>query len=108
MTRQVTIVITDDIDGTQGAEPVTFGFDGATYEIDLATQNRTRLEQTLAPFITAGRRARPAASSRNGSRAGKTAADRGAIRQWARTKGIQVSERGRISTEILKQYEAEH
>ena len=107
MSRQVNVVITDDIDGSGGAEPVSFGFDGVTYEIDLAAQNRTRLEQAFAPFIAAGRRARvPGRGRANGSRPGSTAADRAAVRQWARAKGLQVSERGRISAEILRRYEA--
>jgi hypothetical protein len=30
------VVITDDLDGSQGAETVAFGLDGVSYEIDLA------------------------------------------------------------------------
>ena len=109
MSRQVSVVITDDIDGSAGAEPVSFSIDGVNYEIDLAAQNRTRLEHAFSPFIAAGRQVRaPGRGRPNGSRPVTTAADRAGVRQWARTKGLQVSERGRISTEILRQYEAEH
>jgi len=30
------------------------------------------------------------------------------VRAWARQSGLEVSERGRISAEIMKQYEAAH
>ena len=87
MSLEVTVVITENIDGTEGAESVSFDIDGTTYEIDLATQNRVRLEQTLAPFIAAGRKVRPAASSR--SRPGRTADDRATVRLWAGRKGCR-------------------
>jgi len=45
------IVYTDDLDGTHGAEPVHFGWDGITWEIDLAEPNRKRLEDALRPFL---------------------------------------------------------
>jgi hypothetical protein len=46
-----TEVITDDLDGTHGAEPVQFGWDGVTWEIDLAEANRKKLEDALRPFL---------------------------------------------------------
>ena len=53
VTRKVALVITDDLDRSPGAETVTFGLDGVSYEIDLAQPNRARLSEALAPFITA-------------------------------------------------------
>jgi hypothetical protein len=108
MARKASVVMTDDIDGSPDAGTVTFGLDGVSYEIDLAQPNRAQLAEALAPFIAAGRRAslrRPAAS-----RGGKSprSADRAAVRAWARQAGMTVSERGRISTEVLRQYEAAH
>jgi flagellar biosynthesis/type III secretory pathway protein FliH len=46
-----TEVITDDLDGTHDAQPVQFGWDGVTWEIDLAEKNRKRLEEALQPFL---------------------------------------------------------
>ncbi len=97
-----------DLDGSQGAETVAFGLDGVSYEIDLAQPNRARLAGALAPFIAAGRRVgrgsrRPGAGTAAGSRV-----DRGAVRAWARDAGLAVSERGRISAEVMRQYEAAH
>lgn len=54
MSKRVSVIITDDLDGSGNAETVSFGFDGVTYEVDLGKKNRTRLEKALAPFIEAG------------------------------------------------------
>ena len=35
MSKSVSVIITDDLDGSENAETVSFGFDGVTYEIDL-------------------------------------------------------------------------
>lgn len=107
MSRNVSVVITDDLDGTEGADTVRFGLDGVNYEIDLSEPNRTRLEGDLAPFVAAARR--PSRDSRR--RSGRTASasvDRAAVRAWAREAGLTISERGRISAEIIRQYEAAH
>jgi Lsr2 len=45
------VVYTDDLDGTHGAEPVQFAWDGVTWEIDLAEPNRKKLEEALQPFL---------------------------------------------------------
>src|SRR5215218_5582237 len=44
-------IITDDLDGTHDAEPVQFGWDGVTWEIDLAEGNRKKLEEALKPYL---------------------------------------------------------
>jgi len=106
MSKNVSVIVTDDLDGSEHAETVTFGFDGVTYEIDLAKKNRAKLEKALAPFIEAGRRV-PRGGRRAG-RSGGASADRSAVRAWAKSAGLQVSERGRVSAEVMRQYEAAH
>jgi hypothetical protein len=106
--RSVAVVITDDIDGSPDAETVTFGFGGTTYELDLSEANRAKFEAVVAPYIEAGRRisrdrGRPATS-----RPSPPKVDRAAVRAWAKENGLTVSERGRISAEILQRYEATH
>jgi hypothetical protein len=109
MAKNVSVVITDDIDGSEGAQTVSFGFNGVNYEIDLAPKNRDKLEKVLAPFVEAGRRAGRASSRRPAARAnGAARTDRGAVRAWAKAAGLKVSERGRISADVMKQYEAAH
>ena len=108
MAKSVSVIITDDLDGSENAETVSFGFDGVTYEIDLGKKNRARLERELAPFIEAGRRAAGAGRRRGAGRPAGAPADRSAVRAWARSAGLKVSERGRISADIMSQYDAAH
>jgi hypothetical protein len=108
MAKSVSVVITDDLDGSEDAETVLFVLDGVSYEIDLGKKNRAKLEKALAPFIEAGRRAPLGGTRRGASRSGGKRADRGQVRAWAKAAGLKVSERGRISADIIRQYEAAH
>lgn len=105
MASIVTVVVNDDLDGSPNAETVTFGFDGVSYEIDLAEKNRTKLARAMAPYVEAGRRV---SSRRTRTRSGRVSSrsDNAAVRVWAKNAGLKVSERGRISAEIWQQYEA--
>jgi hypothetical protein len=111
--RKETVRLVDDVDGSEAAETVEFGVDGKAYEIDLSTDNAARLRDALAPFVSAGRRA---STGRNGRRAGSSSnarpsSDRErnqAIREWAIGRGMKVSERGRISSEVLEAYAREN
>jgi Lsr2 len=107
MAKTVNVVVTDDLDGSPGAEMVTFGFDGHSYEIDLGRKNRAEFGKSLQPFMEAGRRtaARKAAKA---PRAAGSRTDRAAVRAWAAGQGMKVSERGRISTEVISKYDAAH
>lgn len=101
------MVVTDDLDGSPDAVTVAFGFDGNSYEIDLSEKNRVNLEKALQPFIDAGRRTahrRAAKISRANGRGG----DLTAVRAWAAGQGLKVSQRGRISAEVMSRYEAVH
>ncbi len=101
------MVITDDLDGSPGAETINFGLDGVSYEIDLGQPNRSRFAGALAPFIDASRRV-SRGSQRRPARPAADRVDRAAVRAWAREAGLAVSERGRISSEVMRQYEAAH
>ena len=108
MASIVSVVVTDDLDGSEGAETVAFGLDGVTYEIDLAGKNRAKLEKAIAPYIGAARRVsrrRPRAAS---TRQPGGRVDRAAVRVWAKEQGLKVSERGRISADLMERYEAAH
>jgi hypothetical protein len=108
MAKTVAVVISDDLDGSEGAETVTFGFDGVNYEIDLSEKNRTKLGKAFAPYIEHGRRVRLQQRRSSGASASGPRIDRAAVRVWAKGQGLQVSERGRISAHVMQQYEAAH
>ena len=108
MTRETITVITDDIDGTPEAETVLFGFEGKQYEIDLNEKNRKRLADALQPFLEKARRAGGASRSAHGraprSDRSRELAD---VREWAKSHGHSVSERGRIPTSVMDAYNAQ-
>ena len=108
MAKTINVVVTDDIDGSPAAGTVTFAFSGQEYEIDLSQKNRVRMEKSLQPFIDAGRRAVAQRKTVRGVRPAGPRIDRAAIRAWAAGQGLQVSERGRISAEVMSKYEAAH
>lgn len=100
-------VFVDDLDGTEADGTHTFALDGATYEVDLSAKNAEVLRDRLADFISAGRQTGQAKATRA---RGGTTRSRGKklaeIRAWARGEGLTVSNRGRISDEVLKAWEA--
>jgi hypothetical protein len=106
MAKKISVVVTDDVDGSPAAGTVTFAFSGQEYEIDLSQKNRARLEKSLQPFIDAGRRAVVQRKTARAAKAAGPRIDRAAIRAWAAGQGLQVSERGRISAEVMSKYEA--
>ncbi len=106
MVTKMSVIITDDLDGSGDAEPVSFGLDGTSYEVDLGPKNRAKLDKALAPFIEGGRRLRRRLAGGGQAAASGPSVDNGAIRAWAKAAGLQVSERGRISANVIRQYEA--
>jgi Lsr2 len=88
-----TEVITDDLDGSHGAEPVQFGWDGVTWEIDLSEANRRKLEEALRPFLDKAHPARvaQATSERPRSRQPRSATAAKRNVEWG------LPHRGRVS-----------
>jgi hypothetical protein len=107
MAKRVQVFHTDDLDGSEAAETISFAVDGVGYTIDLSEGNARKLRDALAPYIAAGERergVRKATPTRR--RSGGTAATE--IRAWALAQGMQVSSRGRVSAEVREAYERAH
>jgi hypothetical protein len=109
MAQKVQVVLIDDIDGGDATETVTFALDGVTYEIDLNDANAATLRDALAVWVGNARRVSGRASSgrsasRSSGRRSSGSEDSAAIREWAKSNGYQVSERGRISAEVREAY----
>lgn len=111
MAQKVSVVLVDDIDDSEATETVSFSLDGSSYEIDLNDAHAAELRDALATWIGHARRA-GRSSARKATRAGRPAAvgsDRDRIqkiREWGRKNGREVSERGRLSAELVAAYEA--
>jgi hypothetical protein len=114
MAQKVQVILVDDVDGGEASETVSFALDGVSYEIDVSESNAQSLRDSLAPWLTharrvagrAGSRPRGAGKSRGSASAGRQ--DLSAVRAWARENGYQVSDRGRVSSEIITAYEKAH
>jgi hypothetical protein len=110
--QKVQILLVDDLDGGEASETVEFALDGTSYEIDLSEKNAGALRDALAIYIAEGRKVtgrRGGSSSkpkaRSSSNGGPAASE---IREWARANGWDVPERGRVSAEVRKAYDAAH
>ncbi len=119
MAIQTTTTLVDDIDGSEAADTYVFGLEGTWYEIDLNEDNAKKLEDALSGFMEKARRAegdRRGSKGRNrpakpGKTSGRLAPDREqttAIRNWARSQGLTVSDRGRLSQAIIDQFQSAH
>jgi Lsr2 len=108
MARTVKVVVNDDLDGSPDAQTFRFGLDGATYEIDLAQKNRTKLDKAFASYIEHARRVSRTRGRAGAGRQSRGRGDSATVRAWAEEQGLKVSERGRISADVLQQYEAAH
>ncbi|WP_337060948.1 histone-like nucleoid-structuring protein Lsr2 [Kineococcus sp. G2] len=113
MAQRTTVVLTDDVDGGEASETVRFGVEGDHYEIDLNAENAEKLRRALSLYVEHGRRvggrrssSGTSGSSSTGSGAARAAdaVDGTAVRAWARENGIEVSDRGRIRSEVVEQY----
>jgi hypothetical protein len=101
MAQRVVVTLSDDLDGGEAAETITFGLDGKSYEIDLSSANAEALRLALTPYVEAGRR-----HSRSGKTFKRTsvAPDPAAVRAWARSNGFDVPPRGRIPKRVYEAF----
>ena len=107
----------DDDDEVGGVETVSFGVDGATFEIDVCQVHAEELRDSFARYSGVARSSGRAAASTGPRRA---RADRPTpdsaggrqhvqeVREWARANGHTVSDRGRLSGAVIAAYEAAH
>jgi Lsr2 len=112
MAQKVLVQLVDDLDGTSSDDisTVTFGLDGVTYEIDLTEKNATILRQRLADFLGAARRTGGRAQrgkALTATSAGRSREQNEAVREWAKTNNWEISDRGRIPSEIIEAFEAQ-
>jgi len=114
MARQTIRRLIDDVDGGDADETIAFGIDGIQYEIDLSTTNADTLRNVFAEYIAAGSKVSRggvavggrAARGRGGAGATADREQNKAIRDWAKKEGRDISDRGRISQEIIDEYHA--
>jgi nucleoid-associated protein Lsr2 len=114
---QRTIVqLTDDLDGKAipdgKGQTIRFGLDRTDYEIDLTDKNAKALRDAIAKYVAAARRTgsasrgagarRSPASSRSDSTRDY---DPRAVRAWAASQGLEVSQRGRVPADLIAKFQ---
>jgi hypothetical protein len=122
MAQKVQVILVDDVDGGEAKETVSFALDGVSYEIDVSEANAGKLRDALAPWVGHARRLGGRSGGGGGTRArsggggsggsgrsrGNSKHDLSDVRSWARENGFQVSDRGRVSSEVIAAYEKAH
>ena len=115
MAQRTVVQLTDDLDGKPipdgKGETIRFSLDRQDYEIDLTDKNAKALRDAFAAYVSAARRT--AGGTRSGrGRSGRTGAgaardyDPKAVRVWAESQGIQVSQRGRVPADLVAKFQA--
>jgi hypothetical protein len=104
--KRVQVVLEDDIDGSSADETLTFALDGASYEIDLSASNAAKLRDQLAPWVGAAQRT--GGRKVTGRRASGGRRNVGVVREWARSNGHKISERGRVPASVQAAYDKAH
>lgn len=100
-------LVSDDADGD--TQTLDFSYRGADYQMDLSARDARALDKLLAPVLAASRlkdkrpvTRRPATKTPGGVPVAK------AVRAWAKTEGIEVSDRGRVAADVVKRYQDAH
>jgi Lsr2 len=114
MAKRTITELIDDLDGSPAEVSREIALDGVVCALDVSAANSAKLDEALAPFIAAGsklgrggprlRLVRSARSARATSPADRER--NAAVRAWAAEQGLDVSDRGRIKSEILAAYKA--
>ena len=123
MAQRTIIQLTDDLDGKTipdgKGETIRFSLDQTDYEIDLNDKNGQALRDAIGKYVAAARRTGGSSSSGGGGRgagarrgSGRSGAgpvrdyDPKAVRAWAETQGIEVSQRGRVPADLIAKFQA--
>lgn len=102
MAQRTIVQLVDDVDGGQATQTVKFGLDGAHYEIDLSDGNAKRLREALGDFVANGRKLSRSGQPYRYVQIGPASRD---VRAWAKAKGYDVPDRGRVPREFVELYE---
>jgi hypothetical protein len=105
MAQRIQTLLIDDLDGSEAAGTVRFGLDGTEYEIDLSAAHSDELGRALGRYLAHARRTGGTARSAARTRRGSAAADTAKVREWAKGRGIEVKDRGRVPAGVVEQYQ---
>ena len=108
MAQKVTIEMTSDLSEKPDASTIAFGIDGKDYEIDLTDKEASTLRDVLAKYVGAARPVRGTPGARKRAAAASSGPSAKDVRDWAKSNGHEVPERGRIPAEVREAFDAAH
>jgi hypothetical protein len=107
--QKIQTLFIDDLDGSEAEGTVRFGLDGTEYEIDLNTKHADALRNALVRYVEAARRPSIGGarrSTRNSRRSNAGGLNSTEVREWAKSQGIEVKDRGRVPAELAVKFKA--
>ena len=124
MAQKIQVMLLCDLDdgNVEAAETLHFSLGKAGYEVDVCGKHAQQIRDSLEPFAAHARTHGYFETGEADTGAGfieswlpgydrraEAGRDQTAgIRTWAKERGIQVNDRGRIPVSVLKEYEAAH
>lgn len=113
VTQRTEVLLLDDLELAEGREVLaerTLGFelDGTAYEIDVNREHEQKLLAAMSPFVEHARLVKRSGQSRAGQRPRAGRRRSAEIRSWARDRGIELKDRGRIPHDIEARFDREH
>ena len=111
MAQKVQVLLLCDLEegNAEAEETIQFALGNTTYEIDVCGQHAQQIRTSMEPFVAHARKAGPIAGGRRRRERPTSNREQSAsIRSWAKGRGIQVNERGRIPASVVKEYEQAH
>lgn len=107
MAQTIAVTVTCDICGSaKDAQTHTISLDGQVREIDLCGKDGRALDKVAGKYVPHARRVRRAPVT--GRRTVNDRQHSADIRDWAKSQGISISERGRIPADVERQYTDSH
>jgi hypothetical protein len=111
--QRTILELVDDLDGGKADETVSFALDGVEFEIDLSAENAARLRDAIAEFVgharrVGGRKQRGTTTPKPANGNGNGKPDTQAVREWARSQGETVAERGRVPQALVMRFQEAH
>lgn len=103
---EITMLV-DDLDGsTVDVHTLRFSLDGTEYAIDLGPQNEAALRKLIAGYAEHARLDTPRRNARRAAPRVRPVVntDTALIRAWAKEKGYDVNDRGRVPGSIIREY----
>jgi Lsr2 len=108
MAQTIAVTVTCDVCGSaKDTQTRLISLDGKALEIDLCAKDGRALDKVAAKFVPHARKV----SRRAAAPGRRTVSDRehsANVREWAKTQGFKISDRGRIPETVEREFEAAH